>query len=179
MRRDQVEHPDRGRSEVWTKYRRQQLHCWKNIHPFTALIFHSLLPEWRNMLRFCIRNWGRTDGGGTVGSHTAIKIIYTACNSPTCEEEEGLPSPKRPAWPPTPLPYRQEHLFCSYWGVLVGLMGFTISLLPGFSPSNNLKSQQLHQSCFHWVFTWTPCAMRDIFSPQITQLKQQLPLYLS
>lgn len=67
------------------------------------------------MLGFCIRNWGRTDGGGTVGSNTAIKIIYTACNSPTCEKEEGLPSPEcLPG-----LQYGWEHFFCSCWDIEV------------------------------------------------------------
>jgi len=111
VRRDQAEHPDRRGSGARAKYRRCQLHCWKNIHPFTALIFHSLLPEWRNMLGFCIRNWGRTDGGGTVGSNTAIKIIYMACNSPTYEKEEGLPSPECPARPLTPLQHGREPFF--------------------------------------------------------------------
>lgn len=59
------------------------------------------------MLGFCIRNWGRTDGGGTVGSNTTIKIIYRACNSPPCEKEEGLPSPECPPG----LLYRWEHYF--------------------------------------------------------------------
>lgn len=51
---------------------------------FIALIFYSLLPQWRRMLGFRIRNWGRTDGRGAVGSNTIIKIIYTARNSPAC-----------------------------------------------------------------------------------------------
>lgn len=51
---------------------------------FMALRFYSLLPQWRHMLGFRIRNWGRTDGRGAVGSNTIIKIIYTARNSRAC-----------------------------------------------------------------------------------------------
>lgn len=71
------------------KPHRCQLHCWEDIHPFTELVFHPLQPEWGNMLGFCICNWGGTDGGSTVGSNTAIKIIYTACNSPSCGGRGG------------------------------------------------------------------------------------------
>lgn len=75
---------DAGESETQGKLHRCQLYCSKNILPFIALIFHSLLPEWRHMLGFCIRNWGRTDGRDAVGSNTVIKIIYTARNSRVC-----------------------------------------------------------------------------------------------
>lgn len=75
---------DAGESETQGKLHRCQLYCSTNTLPFTALIFHSLLPEWRHMLRFCIRNWGRTDGRDAVGSNAVIKIIYTACNSLAC-----------------------------------------------------------------------------------------------
>lgn len=76
---------DAGESETQGQLHRCQLYCSKNILPFIALIFHSLLPEWRHMLGFCIRNWGRTDGRDAVGSNTVIKIIYTARNSRACE----------------------------------------------------------------------------------------------
>lgn len=71
------------------------------------------------MLGFCIRNWGRTDGGGIVGSNTTIKIIYRACNSPPCEKEEGLPSPECPPG----LLYGWEHYF-AVSGTLKSFGGF-------------------------------------------------------
>lgn len=92
--RDQTEHPDLA--EAAGKLHRCQLHCWENIHPFTTPVFHPLQPEWGNMLGFCICNWGRTDGGGTVGSNTAIKIIYTACNFPSCGDRAGPASARVP-----------------------------------------------------------------------------------
>lgn len=75
---------DAGESETQGQLHRCQLYCSKNILPFIALIFHSLLPEWRHMLGFCICNWGRTDGRDAVGSNTVIKIIYTARNFRAC-----------------------------------------------------------------------------------------------
>lgn len=75
---------DAGESETQGNLHRCQLYCSKNVLPFIALIFHSLLPEWRRMLGFCIGNWGRTDGRHAVGSNTVIKIIYTARNSRAC-----------------------------------------------------------------------------------------------
>lgn len=75
---------DVGESEIQGKLHRCQLYCSKNTLSFIALIFYSLLPEWRHMLGFCIHNWGRTDGRDAVGSNTIIKIIYTARNSRAC-----------------------------------------------------------------------------------------------
>lgn len=83
-RRLQLPLEDAEGSEMQGKLHRCQLYCSKNILPFIALIFHSLLPEWRHMLGFCIRNWGRTDGRDAVGSNTVIKVIYTARNSQAC-----------------------------------------------------------------------------------------------
>lgn len=121
---DQAGHADHRASGARAKYRRCQLHCSRNIHPFIALIFHSLLPEWRNMLSFCIHNWGRTDGRGTVGSNTAIKIIYTARNSPTREKEQSLPLPECLA---QPFPKLQHGWKCvlAVVGVSRSLGGFT------------------------------------------------------
>lgn len=126
--RDRDEHPDPA--EAPGKLHRCQLHCWEDIHPFTRLVFHPLQPERGNMLGFCICNWGRTDGGGTVGSNTAIKIIYTACNSPSCGERGG-PAPAR-------VPTQAAGRVGTGWGffsvVVVFwwvLMGFTVSFPPG------------------------------------------------
>lgn len=78
-------------SETQGKLHRCLLYCSKNIHPFIALIFHSLLPEWRHMLGFCICNWEWTDGRIAVGSNTIIKIMYTACNSQACARRWVVP----------------------------------------------------------------------------------------
>lgn len=117
--RDQAEHPD-----PTGKLPRCQLHCWEDIHPFTTLVFHPLQPEWGDMLGFCICNWGRTDGGGTVGSNTAIKIIYTACNSPSRGDRGG------PASAPVPTQAAGRGSFCC-WDILVGFDGFDYFPSPG------------------------------------------------
>lgn len=76
------------------------------------------------MLGFCIHNWGRTDGRGTVGSNTAIKIIYTARNSPAREKEQSLPLPERLAQPFPKLQNSWERVL-AVAGVSRRLGGFT------------------------------------------------------
>lgn len=128
---------------------RCQLRCWENIHPFTIAVFHPLQPEWGNMLGFCICNWGRTDGGGTVGSNTAIKIIYTACNSPSCGDRGGPASARVPTWAAG----RWAQVWGSFccWDILVGFDRFYYFPSPGML--------LVLQSCFCWeVFnSHVPC----------------------
>lgn len=126
--RDQAEHPDPA--EAPGKLHRCQQHCWEDIHPFTTLVFHPLQPEWGNMLGFCICNWGRTDGGGTVGSNTAIKIIYMACNSPSCGDRGGLCLSAQPGCRKGGHRFGVLSVVGIFWWALVG---FTISLHLGCS----------------------------------------------